>query len=232
MLARTLAIALLAFTLLCIGCTEPEPEYEASVVKFDERLLGTWMFAKGDDVVKITVSGRGRNIVNGRVVAEAIEGERKKNPPPERNAYVIAIEADVKSNQKGGGAPEVEHIRIELKGVAISVDGVTMLAAQPSAEQLGMSHLGGLVIPVHQLVRYELAGDTMTVQATASRLAWLPDVEWLDRPGDLSEVPTLPSKTSKLIVTNDVDRLVHVIRANMKHDGFWDQEMLVLTRVK
>lgn len=234
MLARLLTIASVMLMLICAGCTEPEPEYEASIVNFDERLLGTWSFELPRGTAKVTVSERTRSVAGGRVKAEGLDVSDIGEPHSYRKAYEILFEAGVSMGQKSEeGTPLLEHIRIELKGIAIAIDGVTLLAVQPSAQQIGIAYLNELVLPIHRLARYTIENDTLTIQATEKQLAWLPDVEWLDAPQSVPDEPVVPEvEGNTMVVTNDIDRLVQVLRANMNQEGFWQEESLVLTRAR
>lgn len=155
MFTRLLAIASLLSVLLCSGCEEPEPEYQASIVK------------------------------------------------------------DVSGQEKW------QHIEIELKGLTLEIDGMTFIALQPSAKQMGAAQLGAFALPVHRIAKYEFVDERLQVWAPDTNIAWLPGVQWLDAPAEISDEPVLSPAGEDLVVTNDIDRLVKVIRSQSKIEGFW-----------
>ncbi len=213
------------------GCHEPEPAYPASVVEFDERVVGRWRAeVNGQEnlTVEITVSPRSLEVADGRVqpepMAEAREGPAGARPP---NAFVAQIVVDSPADDGGR-----ERAEIEVKGFMLHVEGEHYLAFQPSAKQLNVAHLGGLVLPIHQVVKVRCDGDGGTVWAPRAQFGWLPDATWLDAPReplgepDLGDWPQGPRR-----VTLDIDRFLAVLRKYGRQEGFWG-DSLVFQRVE
>ncbi len=231
---RSIAFLLLAAlgVLALSGCSEPEPRYHAELLAYEPGLIGTWRYEsqkKTDqdgkpvrESVELALEPRRLNIQNGRVEPEALdESKRPKSGP--FNAYTGTITAPVSDK---------ESAIIECKGFVIQVEGAKYLAFQPSTRQMGIGHLGGLVLPIHQVVKVERSGDRLTMWGSHARIAWLPDVEWLDAPpGPPAGEPELRGKDGSLCVTGDIDRFVAVLRKYGPRQDFWE-EPIVMERVK
>ncbi len=233
MLARLFAIASLLSVLLCVGCEEPEPKYQTSIVKYDPRLIGTWdVLLKGNDHATVTITPRARATHQDRLEREKFNDSQKDLPP---NAITVLFAADVTkqvpADATDGERSGTEHIKIELKGLTLEIDGMTFIAFQPSAKQMGFAHLGGLVLPMHTIIKYDLVDDRCKIWTPDKLIAWLPDVHWLDAAEEVPDEPVLPETDTGIIVTNDIDRLVKVIRSQSKIEGFWKDPQEV-TRAK
>lgn len=222
--------------LILTACHEPEPRYQASIVRFDERLAGTWQVdleGKDESSVQVMIAPRTLNVKDGRVEPQTLGGPEaapaEQAAPKVPNAFVGTLIVDAAKSKDG---PR-EHFEIEVKGFMLNVDGESFVTFQPSVKQMDIAHLGGLVVPIQQALKYRCEGDTLMVWGPKAPFGWLPDVTWLDAPredpggevdlGDLSEGPRR--------VTMDVERFVGVLRKYGKVETFWE-EPAVLKRGK
>lgn len=228
----TLATLLTACCALLTACVEPEPAYRAELLAFDPGLVGTWRSEPGPDeasrdkaTVDLTFTARTLSVKDGRVERERLGSVPvNERPSGEPNAFVFTLSF---VPEKG------EATAIECKGFAISVDGVQLLTFQPSLKQLDVGHLGGLVLPVQQAVRFHRDGDVLTIRGPKTPVGWIPDIAWLDPPPnppaeapDLGQLGEGPRK-----ITLDEDRFVEVFRRYGSQDEFWS-EPATFRRVK
>lgn len=228
------SLPLLAAALVGIrldGCHEPEPSYPAAIVRFDDRIVGRWgIEVDADDQfkVEITVAPRTMEIADGRVLPEALDGARSSPRAfDSTNAFTATITVDGPSTDGGR-----EHTEVELKGFMLEVDGVPYLTYQPSAEQVNKAHLGGMVLPIQQVVKVTLEGDTATIRAPKVPLGWLPDATWLDAPRAPLAAPDVGDWSNETRrITLDIDRFVDALRKYAQADGFWG-EPTVLHKVE
>ncbi|GMV24215.1 MAG: hypothetical protein AMXMBFR58_02460 [Phycisphaerae bacterium] len=235
-MTRLAAPVIVLVSSLLVSCVEPEPSYSVNHVVFDADLVGTWRYEEtstdeaGNTTTNrfdLVLAPRTLAVKEGRVQPQVIGGEqRTTDQPAAPNAYDGTLRID----------EEGKTVEVELKGFLVAIDEWRFLAFQPSSRQLDAGHLSLLALPAHQAVRVQPTGDQLTISFPATRLAWLPDVQWLDAPAAPATEPVLPpppagdDEAGPLIITNDIDRFIAAMRNSALHDGFW-RDPVVLKRV-
>ncbi|MCC6428385.1 MAG: hypothetical protein IT435_16380 [Phycisphaerales bacterium] len=231
---RTLATLVLAILCAVIlpGCNEPEPKYRADLLAFDAELVGTWRHESTDrvvvdgkpqrEVIDLKLEARRLNINGGRIEPELLdEAKRPKSGP--FNAYTGTLVLP---------ASETASETIEFKGFLIEVNGIKFLVFQPSTKQMGIGHLGGVVLPIHQAIKISRNGDELTFRGPRTRIAWLPDVQWLDAPPEpLPEEPELKTDAPGIHITGDIDRFVAALKKYGPREDFWEKPT-VMKKIK
>ncbi len=227
-------LALVLHALALSGCGEREPEYESSLLKFDQQLAGTWKYqdpspGPQSESLVVRVEPRSVDVSGGRVkpfppnALQSQQPQKSQNPP---NAFVGTLIAE---------SPDKPRVEIECVGFVLQIDHMTLAAFQPSRKQMGPAADIGMLLPVQQVLRIERSGDSLRVWAPKTRLGWLPDVSWLDAPAETPETePQIAADSSKfptLYATSNVDRFVAALRKYGSKDEDWE-EIGKLQRVK
>lgn len=223
-------LALLAAALVGVrldGCHEPEPSYPAAIVRFDDGAAGRWRFQLDPEdkaIVEVTITPRTMEIADGRVLPEPTDGAREAGRAfDSTTAFTGLITVDAP-----GEAGAFEHAELEVKGFMLEVDGERFITYQPSAAQMNKAHLGGMVLPIQQVVKVVREGETVTIRAPKVPLGWLPDAIWLDAPRAPLAAPDVGDWSNETRrVTLDIDRFVEALRKYAKADGFWGEPTIL-----
>jgi len=214
------------------ACHSAEPPYPASVLVFDEGLVGTWEQVRdpakpSEQPIRLTVAARKVPIVNGRLHAEGLapDGSLKEEAAGEgtmqRPAYRMTLTiADPAATQT-------------LLGIGFQKGGRRFLGLQVPPSRLDAAGLGGWVIPVHRVIAVEREGDVLRIRVPRIEVGWIPVVDVLDGTGPPTDtVRGLIAERAGPHVTTKFDRLLELCNEAARDPTAWEDESIELRRVE
>jgi hypothetical protein len=202
------------------GCVDHAPAYNASILTYDEGMLGQWNFeapAPEDQpgpakLIPFEVTAREDTVTHGRLgkYNESHNGGPNETKVP---AYRLVITVPREEDE------EVKQpLVLTYQGILLKVNGSTFFAYQPASDR----KVEGILMdyyPVHRVIRIERDGNLMRLHPMKTPIVWFPGVLPLDEP---QGEPTLPIDEGTYFVA-DADRLVQVLSLAIKSADAWHE---------
>jgi hypothetical protein len=227
-MARSVTSAFALLALILGGCIDRAPGYEASLLTYDEGLLGKWNLLAGQERdatgtprrIPVEITPSTQSVTKGRLGKynkSSSASEKEKTVP----AYSISLTAEADDPEK-----KDETKVFTYDGILIKVDGETFLAYQPAEDRKVEGEYMDY-LPVHRLALLKRDGDEVTLRFMKSQIVWVPTLKSIDEPSGEAKLPT---EEGQYLVT-DADRLVKLLSLALKSPGAWGDAVRVV-RVK